>query len=68
MKENTSIFDESKKNNDDIIKSENNTNTNNKNKIWIRGPYKKKQKLFEKINFEDQCFPFTSGKGILKKK
>ena len=29
-----------------------------------RGPYKKKQKIVEKINTEDKCFPFSSGKGV----
>ena len=30
-----------------------------------RGPYKKKQKFVEKINTQDKCFPFSTGKGIL---
>jgi len=40
-------------------------------KIWIRGPYKKKnEELKEKkilqAKTDDKCFPFTSGKGLLK--
>ena len=30
-----------------------------------RGPYKKKKLLSDKINFEDKCFPFKLGKGII---
>ena len=30
-----------------------------------RGPYKKKPKIVEKVNTEDKCFPFNTGKGIL---
>ena len=33
-------------------------------KTGKRGPYKKKQKAVEKINTEDKCFPFSTGKGI----
>ena len=38
----------------------------NRNKIWIRGPYKKKNKNIPKINIDDKCFPFKTGKGIFK--
>ena len=35
-------------------------------KIWIRGPYKKKQKIIQKVKIDDKCFPFTSGQGLNK--
>ena len=35
-----------------------------KNKIWIRGPYKKKDKVIEKTNKDDKYFPFTPSKGL----
>ena len=35
-------------------------------KIWIRGPYKKKQKIIQKAKIDDKCFPFTSGQGLIK--
>ena len=38
----------------------------NRNKIYIRGPYKKKNKNIPKINIDDKCFPFKTGKGIFK--
>ena len=38
----------------------------NSNKIWIRGPYKKKNKNIQKINIDDKCFPFKPGKGLFK--
>ena len=53
-----SKIDENK--NDLIISSK------NRNKIWIRGPYKKKNKNIQKINIDDKCFPFKTGKGIFK--
>ena len=61
-----------------ILEDEYNKNSNNKkkrksirrnkrrNKIWIRGPYKKNNRILEKANIDDLCFPFTSGKGIIK--
>jgi hypothetical protein len=30
-----------------------------------RGPYKKKIKPIEEVNFSDKCFPFKTGKGII---
>lgn len=30
-----------------------------------RGAYKKKKLFQDKINFEDECFPFTTGKGVI---
>ena len=36
------------------------------NKIWIRGPYKKKNKIIQKTQTDDKCFPFSSGKGLIK--
>ena len=38
----------------------------NKIKIWIRGPYKKTNKIIQKTQTDDKCFPFTSGKGLIK--
>lgn len=38
----------------------------NSNKIWIRGPYKKTNKIIQKTQTDDKCFPFTSGKGLIK--
>ena len=61
-----------------ILEDEYNKNSNNKkkrksirrnkrrNKIWIRGPYKKNNRILEKANIDDLCFPFTSVKGIIK--
>ena len=36
-----------------------------KRKIWKRGPYKTKNKVLVKEKFEDKCFPFTKGKGLI---
>ena len=38
----------------------------NRKKIWIRGPYKKKQKIIQKTKIDDECFPFTSCQGLIK--
>ena len=38
--------------------------SNQDKKRTIRGPYKKKEKKIEKINTDDKCFPFSTGKGI----
>jgi len=35
-------------------------------KIWIRGPYKKKNKNKKNLKTNDKCFPFTSGNDLLK--
>ena len=40
--------------------------TKSKTKIWIRGPYKKKNQKIKKIKTDDKCFPFTSGSGLIK--
>ena len=57
-KETTTNIDENKDNL--IIQSK------NKTKIWIRGPYKQKNKIIKKIKTNDKCFPFTSGNGLIK--
>ena len=57
-KETTTNIDENKDNL--IIQSK------NKTKIWIRGPYKKKNQKNKKIKTNDKCFPFTSGNGLIK--
>lgn len=56
-KEDTKIVENK---NDIIIPSK------NRKKIWIRGPYKKKNKNIQNICKEDECFPFKSGKGLIK--
>ena len=38
----------------------------NRNKIYKRGPYKKKNKNIQKISIDDKCFPFKSGKGMIQ--
>ena len=35
-------------------------------KIWIRGPYKKKNKIKKRIETNVKCFPFTSGNDLIK--
>ena len=52
--------------NDLIISSKKIISSKNSNKIWIRGPYKKKNKNIQKINIDDKCFPFKPGKGLFK--
>ena len=42
-----------------------NTISSIKRKIWKRGPYKTKNKVIVKEKFEDKCFPFTKGKGLI---
>ena len=37
-----------------------------KNKIWIRGPYKTKNKIIQKTNTNNKYFPFTPNKGLIK--
>ena len=37
-----------------------------RNKVYIRGPYKKKNKNIQKLNIDDKCFPFKSGKNKIK--
>ena len=32
---------------------------------YKRGPYKKRKLFSDKINFEDKCFPFKLGKGVI---
>jgi hypothetical protein len=36
-----------------------------KRKVWKRGPYKTKNRVIVKEKFEDKCFPFTKGKGLI---
>jgi hypothetical protein len=66
---------ETPNNNDKIkineIDDKNNINPYLAEKIWIRGPYKKKnenpeKKIIVQAKTDDKCFPFTSGKGLLK--
>ena len=70
---------ETPNNNEKSILNNTNNNNNDKNninpylfeKIWIRGPYKKKnenpkEKIIIEAKTDDKCFSFTSGKGLLK--
>lgn len=62
--DNTEIKDNNKTN------KKSNSKNNNKEKqsnpiILKRGPYKKKNKNFQQLNFDDKCFPFKTGKGII---
>ena len=36
-----------------------------KRKVWKRGPYKTKNRVIVKEKFDDKCFPFTKGKGLI---
>jgi len=50
----------------DVNKSNSIIPSKDKIKIWIRGPYKKKNKNKKNIKTNDKCFPFTSGNDLLK--
>ena len=56
--------------NNNSKREENINHTNNilynKKKLYIRGPYKKKNRIIEKAKTDDKCFPFTSGEGIMQ--
>ena len=59
-------------NSNDVIYSKNNASINQENNIfsykikkYIRGPYKKRKTII-KTKIDDKCFPFTSGKGLVK--
>ena len=49
----------------DIIINDRNTDSNGKRKIWIRGPYKKKNKYKFKAKIDEISFPFNKGKGLI---
>ena len=51
-----------------IFENKNNFNfpPTNKTKIWIKDPYKKTNNIIQKTQTNDKCFPFTSGKGLIK--
>ena len=62
--------DTEKKDNKKINKRSTKKNNNKEKKqenpmILKRGPYKKKNKNMEQLSFDDKCFPFKTGKGII---
>ena len=57
---------ENSKNKEKVTNFDSKNFLNKKEKIWIRGPYKKKKKIIQKTNIDDKCFPFTSGQGLIK--
>ena len=66
--EQTHLIRDKKETTTNIDENENNLiiQTKNKTKIWIRCPYKQKNKIIKKIKTNDKFFPFTSGNGIIK--
>ena len=61
---------ENKDNNNKLNKKSTRKNNNKEKKqekpiLLKRGTYKKKNKNIEQINFDDKCFPFKTGKGII---
>ena len=65
-KKSENTFKSKKKNKKEKVKTDKKEKTEPKifKKTGKRGPYKKKKKTVEKINTEDKCFPFSTGKGL----
>ena len=63
--DNTEIKDKKKTNRKSDQKNTNKEKKQENPMILKRGPYKKKNKNIEQINFTDKCFPFKTGKGII---
>ena len=65
-KKSENTFKSKKKNKREKVKTDKKEKTEPKifKKTGKKGPYKKKKKIDAKINTEDKCFPFSTGKGL----
>ena len=63
--ENREIKDNNKQNRKTNHKNNNKEKKQSNPMILKRGPYKKKNKIIEQLDFNDKCFPFKTGKGII---